>query len=215
MWNAECGLKEHPGRVIMKVENMVETNIVEEEEAADQAITAMIRQSSEAGQLISESEILRRMADQHLVTSRAADPSEDAANILKKIVERSEDLHKLAAQDGSWRYYSSNFMTGAYAMILLQKQGDPLRLIAESVRQNSELYPRPIPLDIFTQPPFDFTRQEVLNHLEQMGTEEEYRDILQTTTSASRVFLYSALHLEPEHASMLAEWLDVGQFDNP
>lgn len=194
--------------------NMVETNIVKEEEAAGQAITVMIRQSSEAGQLISESEILRHVADQHLVISRAADPAEDA-KILKKIVEKSEDLHELAAQDGSWRYYSSNFMTGAYAMILLQKQGDPLQLIAESVRQSSELYPRPVPLDIFTQPPFDLTRQEVLNYLEQMGTEEEYRDILQTTTSASRVFLYSALHLEPEHASMLAEWLDVGQFDNP
>ena len=194
---------------------MAETNIVKEEEAAGQAITAMIRKTSEAGQLISESEILHRLADQHLVTSCAADLSEDAATLLKKMVERSEDLHELAAHDGSWRYYSSDFMTGAYAMILLQRQGDPLRLIAESVRQNSELYPRPIPLDIFTQPPFDFTRQEVLNYLERMGREEEYRDILQTTTSASGVYLYSALHLEPEHASMLAEWLDAGQFDNP
>ncbi len=199
----------------MEVGKMVETDILREEEAANQAITAMIRRSSEMGQLISESEILRRVADQHLVISCAADPSQDAASVLKRIVERSEDLHELAAQDGSRRYYSSNFMTGAYAMMLVQKQGDPVRLIAESVRQNSELYPRPIPLDIFGQPPFDFTRQEVLKYLEQMGAGEEYRDILQTTTSASRVFLYSALHLEPEHASMLAEWLDVGQFDNP
>ena len=209
MWIEEASRPDnHEGK------NMDETNIVKEEEAAGQAITTMIRQSSEAGQLISEFEILRRVADQHLVISRAPDPAEDA-NILKKIVEKSEDLHELAVQDGSWCYYSSNFMTGVYAMILLQKQGDPLRLIAESVRQSSELYPRPIPLDIFTQPPFDFTLHEVLSYLEQMGTEKEYRDILQTTTSASRVFLYSALYLEPEHASMLAEWLDVGQFDNP
>jgi hypothetical protein len=48
-----------------------------------------------------------------------------------------------------------------------------------------------------------------------MAAEEEYRDILPTTTSASRIFLYSTLHLEPEYASMLAEWLDVGQFNNP
>lgn len=201
----------------MRFKNMVETNRVKGEEAANQAITAMIRQSSQAGQLISESEILHRVADQHLVASRTADLSEDPAakTILKKIVERTEDLHELAAEDGSRRYYSSNFMTGAYAVILLQRQGDPLRLIAESVRKNSELYPRPIPLDIFSQPPFNFTRQEVLNYLERMGKEEEYRDILQTTTSASGVFLYSALYLEPEHASMLAEWLDAGQFENP
>ena len=136
-------------------------------------------------------------------------------NILKKVVDENEDVRELTAQDGSRRYYSSHFMTEAYAIILLQKQGDLLRLIAESVRQNSAIYPRPVPLDIFTRPPFDLTRQEVLNCLERMATEEEYRDIVPTTTSASGVFLYSTLHLEPDHASMLAEWLDVGQFNNP
>jgi len=217
VWNgsAECELKEYTGQAMMKAENMVDTNIAKEEEAAGLAIAAMVRQSSETGQLIWESEILRRMAYQDLLTSSSADPAGEIGNILKKTVEGNEDLHELAAQDGSWRYYSSDFMTEAYAKILLQKQGDHLRLIAESVRQNSAIYPRPIPLDIFTQPPFDLTRQEVLNTLEQMAAEEEYRDIIQTTTSASRVFLYSTLHLEPEHASMLAEWLDVGQFDNP
>ena len=186
-----------------------------EKEAAARAIAAMIRQSSEASQLVAEAEILRRMADQHFLTSPATDPAEEAGNILKKVVDGSEDLHELAAQDGSRRYYSSHFMTEAYAMILLQKLGDPLRLIAETVRENSAVYPRPVPLDIFTQPPFDLTRQEVLNDLERMAAEEEYRDIVPTTTSASRMFLYSTLHLEPEHASMLAEWLDVGQFNNP
>jgi hypothetical protein len=199
----------------MKVENVVETNIGKEKEAAARAIAAMIRQSSEASQLIEESEILRRMADQHLLISQAADPAEEVGDILKKVVDGGEDLHELAAQDGSRRYYSSHFMTETYAMILLQKLGDPLRLIAETVRENSAVYPRPVPLDIFTQPPFDLTRQEVLNDLERMAAEEEYRDIVPTTTSASRVFLYSTLHLEPEYASMLAEWLDVGQFNNP
>jgi len=194
---------------------VVETNIGKEGEAAARAIATMIRQSSEASQLIAESEILRRMADQHLLISQAADPAEEVGDILKKVVDGSEDLHELAAQDGSRRYYSSHFMTETYAMILLQKLGDPLRLIAETVRENSAVYPRPVPLDIFTQPPFDLTRQEVLNDLERMAAEEEYRDIVPTTTSASRVFLYSTLHLEPEYASMLAEWLDVGQFNNP
>jgi hypothetical protein len=48
-----------------------------------------------------------------------------------------------------------------------------------------------------------------------MSAQDEYRDIEPTTTSTSRVFLYSTLHLEPEHASMLAEWFDVGQSNNP
>ena len=200
---------------MMKKEHEVERKTVEEGEAAGQAIIAMIRQSSEAGQLISESEMLRRVADQQLLTSPAADPAEEFVNILKRVIEGWQDLHELAARDDSRHYYSSQFMTQAYAMMLLQKQGDPLRLIAEIVRQNSEIYPRPVPLDLFTQPPFGLTHREILNDLERMAAEEEYRDIVPTTTSASRVFLYSTLHLEPGHASMLAEWIDIGQFNNP
>jgi len=189
--------------------------MIKKGEAAAKAIIVMIRQSSEAGQLISETEILRRVADQQLLASPAADPEEEAGKILKKVREESGDLNELIAQDGSRRYYSSQFMTETYAMILLRKQGDSLRFIAEIVRQNSEVYPRPVPLDIFTRPPFDLTRQEVLNNLERMAAEEEYRDIVPTTTSASRMFLYSTLYLESEYASMLAEWLDVGQLTNP
>jgi hypothetical protein len=40
-----------------------------------------------------------------------------------------------------------------------------------------------------------------------------------TMTLTCRVFLYSILysilHLEPDHASMLAEWFDVGQSNYP
>jgi hypothetical protein len=200
---------------MIKTENGVEPSLSKERDGAARAIADMIRKSSEAGQLLSETEILRRVADQNLFPSHAADPAEEVEPRLKKMVAGNEDLHELAARDGSRRYYSSRFMTEAYALILLQKQGDPLRLIAETVRKNSALYPRPVPLDIFTQPPFDLTRQEVLNDLERMAAEEEYRDIVPTTTSASRVFLYSTLHLESDHASLLAEWLDVGQFENP
>jgi hypothetical protein len=191
---------------------MVETK---EGEAKAREIAALIRQSSEAGQLISESDLLRRVADPHPLPSPAADPSGEAGSILKKVVDGSEDLHELAAQDDSRRYYSSQFMTPAYAMILLRKEGDHLRLIAETVRENSEIYPRPVPLEIFTRPPFGLAHDEVLRDLERMAAGEEYRDIARTTTSASRMFLYSTLHLEPDYASMLAEWFDVGQFNNP
>lgn len=180
-----------------------------------QAITAMIRQSSEAGELISGSEILRRMADQHILPSPAADPGEEVGGFLKKVINRHEDVKELASEDGSRQYYSSLFMTDPYARILLQKQGDPLQLIAGIVRQNSAVYPRPVPLDIFTQQPFDLTLGQVSHFLERMKVQAEYHDIFTTTTSTSKVFLYSTLHLEPEYASMLAEWLDVGQFENP
>ena len=189
--------------------------MAKEKEAAAITIAGYIRKSSEAGQLISEMEILRRMADQRLLSSPSANPGQGPESLLQEAVEQNEDLHELSAGDGSRHYYSSQFMTLAYALILLQKQGDPLHLIASIVRENSALYPRPVPLDIFTQPPFALGRQEVLNGLDRMGAEEEYRDVMSTTTSASKIYLYSTLYLEPEHASMLAEWLEVGQFENP
>ncbi len=99
--------------------------------------------------------------------------------------------------------------------MLLEKQGDPVRLVAEVIRENSAAYPRPVPLDIFTRPPFDLSREQVLDCLKRMAVEEEYSDIVSTVTSASTTYLYSTLHLESDHASMLAEWFDVGQFENP
>jgi len=199
---------------MVKTEKAAEPNRVKETEPIA-AIAAMIRRESKAGNLISGSEILRRAADQRLFPMSAAGPGEEAGSILKKVVDENEDLHELAAEEDSRSYYSSQFMTEAYAGILLRKKGDPLRLIAEIVRQSSAAYPRPVPLDLFTHPPFSLTPQEVLNGLERMSAQDEYRDIEPTTTSTSRVFLYSTLHLEPEHASMLAEWFDVGQSNNP
>ena len=196
-------------------QDKAEGNLEKAKAAAAQAVAAMIRQSSEAGQLIAESEILCRLAEQHRLPSPGADCAEEAGRIPKEALEGGEDLQKLVAQDGTWRYYSSRFMTEAYAAILIQKEGDPLRFIAETVRENSAAYPRPVPMDLFTQPPFAFTGQEVRSYLERMAAEEEYRDIAATTTSASRIFLYSTIHLEADHASMLAEWIDVGQLENP
>lgn len=182
---------------------------------AVQAVAAMIRQSSEKGQLIAESEILCRLPEQHRLPSPGEDPVEEAGRILEEGLEGNEDLHGLIDSDGTRRFYSSHFMTEAYARILLRKKGNPLRFIAETVRENSAAYPRPVPMDLFTQPPFGFTEQEVLNFLERMATEEEYFDIVATTTSASRIFLYSTIYLEADYASMLAEWIDVGQLENP
>jgi hypothetical protein len=90
-----------------------------------------------------------------------------------------------------------------------------LQLIAEVVRESSEINQRPVPLESFTRYPFGLNSREILDSLEAMATAEEYGDIARTATSASSFYLYSTRHLEPDHAAVLAEWLDVGQFDNP
>jgi hypothetical protein len=191
----------------------VNRKVTNEGAATADVIAAMIRQYSKSGRLISEFELRRQFIEQH--QPPFVDRDADTHSTIAKTLQQHDDLHELPADDDARYYYSSQGMTQAYALMLLQKLGDPARLIAEVIRQNSASYPRPVPLDMFTNPPFDLTREQVVDCLERMTVEEEYRDIASTTTSASTIFLYSTLHLEPEHASMLAEWFDVGQLENP
>jgi hypothetical protein len=161
-------------------------------------IAESIRKKSRAGELTSENDIFQELLKQ---------------GILKG--DNEEPLEKLPDKGEGPRFYSSQFMTESYTRILLQKETNLLLLIAEVVRENSAVYPRPVPLDLFGDSPFNLTQDQLQGYLEQIAKEEGYRDIRQTTTSTGNIFLYSSLHLEPDYASMLAEWLDVGQFNNP
>ncbi|MCE5282285.1 MAG: hypothetical protein LLG93_09320 [Deltaproteobacteria bacterium] len=181
------------------------------EDAAAKKAAAAIRERSAASQLISESEILNLLNAEPFTPLEAG---QDIHGFLTQLVDDHKDLHGLPGTGFSW-YYSSDHMTEAYATLLLHRQDGPLRLIAETVRQNAGTYRRPVPLDLFTRPPFNLTHDQALESLAMMTETEGYGDIARTTTSASGIYLYCKTHLEADHAAMLAEWLDVGQFENP
>jgi len=184
-------------------------------EAACLAAANTIRRKSEAGQLLFQKEIFQELMDQKVLNSDNREQLGKFEAILKKTMKMNEDLKELFDKDGIPRYYSSQFVSEAYVRILLRKEGNPLLLIAEIVRENSALYPRPIPLDTFKNSPFELTQEEILACLQKMSGQEEYQDIAQAITSTGTIFLYSRRHLDSDYASMLAEWLDVGQYDNP
>ncbi len=177
-------------------------------------IPDMIRRTSERGKLLSEAEIIGELQPKE-ASLPDGHRGKDFPSLIRKTVAGEGDLREVTAKDGSRRYFSSRSMAEAYAALLLKREGDPLEAIAEAVRENSALYPRPVPLDLFTRPPFEIPLPEILSHVEMMANKEAFRDIVSTTTSASRVYLFSTLHLDPDYGSMLAEWLDVGQFENP
>lgn len=182
---------------------------------ANDEIVVMIRQCSEEGRIIAEDEILKCAARLGILILPWEDQGEEVKSILDGIEAKSGDVRTLVARDGSRWFYSAQYMTDAYADLLLQKQEDPVQLIAAIVRENSRAYPRPVPLDYFTRHPFDLSGQEVLDYVKQMTADHAYADIVSITTSTSMEFLYSTLHLEPAHASLLAEWFDTGQASNP
>ena len=127
----------------------------------------------------------------------------------------NEDLKEVRTKEGCAFYYSSMFMSDTYATLLLHKEEGPVSLIADTVREDSDRYPRPTPLDVFKEPPFDLSQEEIFSCLEEISNREEYQDISRVSTSIGHVFLYSSRYLDRDYALMLAEWIDVGQFENP
>jgi len=180
---------------------------------------ALIRRVSEEGRLVSEAEILAALGGSGPESGKSGAPAGDKAADVKALFDallaENEDLCQVRAESGERLFYSSLSMSCAYAAMLLCARGDPARLIAEIVRHDSEAYPRPVPLDLFFLPPFDLSPDEAAQTLAKMKALPEYADIEETSTSTARLFLYSTQHLEPAHASMLAEWLDVGRRNNP
>ena len=188
---------------------------MEQREQIGIAIAQMIRDRSEAGQLIQFEEISAQLNGQGLLNSEFADETSDPKSVLGRVLASHDDIREIHTSKGIPCYYSMRSLSGTYAGILVRKGENPLPLLAHVVRENSRLYPRPVSLDIFRESPFDLTREEVEDCLERMREQREYQDVAQTTTSIGTVFLYSREHLDPDYASMLAEWSDVGQANNP
>jgi hypothetical protein len=174
-------------------------------------MATLIRKESEAGRLVPWESIGA------LPSGRGTLPLSATENeaLVRQTVEENEDIREVVAEDGSRHVYSTRFMTGAYAAMALKKRGDPRRLIAEVVRQYAADHERPVPLELFTQSPLDLAARDLPTMLETMETEDEFKDIARTVTSTGRLFLYAADRLDPAHAALLAEWLDVGQSENP
>lgn len=188
---------------------------MQDTEVQREAAARIIREKSRAGLLVSAEDIL---AD--AIVPPEGKPIEGGQeNSLKDlpelIMEENEDIREILSRDGSRHYYSALFMAEAYAGMLLKKEEDLLGLIADLVRENAAQYPKPTCIDFFRGSPFEMSQEEILACLQNMAAGEGYKDIERLSTSAGTVFLYSTRHLDPAHASMLAEWIDVGQFENP
>lgn len=188
---------------------------MEKQEQISQTIARIIRERSETAQLTQSEEIWAQIVGLGLVTSGAADETVNFKAILEQVVQENTDLMEISAENGLAYYYSTRNLSETYAGILVSKEEGPLSVIARVVRENSEIYPRPVSLDFFNRSPFDLTQEEILGCLEKMGAQGEYQDIARTTTSVGTVFLYSSRYLEPDYAFTLAEWLDVGQANSP
>lgn len=178
-------------------------------------IANFIRTKSRSEELVTSREIFEALGNQGILKPASGEQLQGFDAVLKGAINDNGDLKEVSDGKGNSRYYSTQSMAEPYAKILSRKGGNPVLLMAEVIRENSQRYPRPVPLELFDGPPFDLTPEEILSCLKEMAEGKDYQDIAQTTSSIGTVFLFSKLHLEPDYASMLAEWIDVGQSKSP
>ena len=130
------------------------------------------------------------------------------------IRQKFSDFTEAFTTGGKKCFYSSSTMSEPYVRILLRRD-TPMPLIADVVRESSLIYPRPLPLALFTRHPFALSADKVVKEIVDMRRQGQFTDICQMVTSRGTIYLYSAQYLDSTYAAMLAEWYDVGQSNNP
>lgn len=145
--------------------------------------------------------------------SSLMDDGTDPAAVLE--MDADEDI-KMMRGSLDLYYFSERSMTESYARHLFRlAERDPLRLIADTVRDESKTYPRPTPVATFADPPFAMSAADIEGALAAMAADPQYADIRPVRASNGDDYLYSATSLAEAHAAGLAEWASVGEKENP
>ena len=178
-----------------------------------QALAMASRDASMAGQLVGRDALLAELRGRSLLGSD--DPGvPDMDALLAETLAANADLAALTSISGEILYHAPSLLSRTYAGILDSKSS-PVLLIAEEVRRNSAEYPRPLPLELFEQSPFDLIPEQIEASLKTMAAGPEFGDISFITTSTGAVYLFSSRHLERPYAVFLAERADTGLLLNP
>lgn len=174
-------------------------------DVASLVLADTVRKKSASGELTYPEDLFAALAEIGISTSIT-----DWSSVRQKF----SDFTEAFTTGGKKCFYSSNTMSEPYVRILLRRD-TPMPLIADVVRESSLIYPRPVPLALFTHHPFALSADKLLKEFDEKRRQGQFTDIRQTVTSIGTIFLYSTQYLDSTYAAMLAEWYDVGQSNNP
>ncbi|TXT42868.1 MAG: hypothetical protein FD137_2000 [Spirochaetes bacterium] len=151
-----------------------------------------------------------------LVTQRTLEKEFPDLNVHALITESGvKDLKKMEGSSDVY-YFSDLSMTEAYAVFMYRiNEKDPVRLIAETVRDDSRIYPRPTPVATFREPPFSLSARDVEEALGRMTLRPDLEDIKRSSASNGALYLYSSQFLSEAQGDALTEWFEVGVRENP
>lgn len=182
-------------------------------EAIRLMLANVVRDASRAGRLMGMEGLLESLKSRGATDVEGPDfPGIDA--LMDETLASYPEIEALESISGQTLYYVPALLSRTYASIL-DRKSSPVILMAEEVRRNSADYPRPLPLEIFEESPFDLKPDQIADSLKTMAETPEFHDITFVTTSVGGVYLFSSRFLDRHYAAFLAERADVGLALNP
>ncbi|MBI5652769.1 MAG: hypothetical protein HZC40_20330 [Chloroflexi bacterium] len=129
---------------------------------------------------------------------------------------RYQDIRQVIGPTGIAYLFSEAHMTANYATLLARIEAkDPFTTIAETVREESRVYPRPTKVELFYEPLFQIEQCQMEPLIANMLRRQEYHDIRKVVASTGAIYLYSDHYLKPGQAEYWVEWEEVGRAQNP
>lgn len=131
-------------------------------------------------------------------------------------IEDCPDIKLITSPANVGYLYSDKFMTDNYAVLLARTVAkNPYITIAETVREESRVYPRPTKVAQFYDPFFQIDGEQMQTIVENLLQKQEYQDIKKIVASTGAIYLYSTKYLEPGAAQWQVQWEEVEKDNNP
>jgi len=130
---------------------------------------------------------------------------------------RYEDIKTVTAATGKQFFYSTRHMSDYYAVLLSRVAAhDPCATIAETVRDESRIYPRPTCVLLFREKLFGMNEADLKEVVGKTLQRPEYCDLkMMVHPATGGVYLYSSQYMDGDTAFALMDWQEVGKDANP
>ncbi len=143
---------------------------------------------------------------------------EKLSNYYQSMVTSNEyaDIRLLEGPTGMRYLFSDTSMTLNYASLLARADAqDPTIVIAETVRDESRIYPRPTKVTLFYEPVFRIEANQMQEVVDKTLQRPDCEDIKRIIASTGAVYLYSDRYMPAGQAERWVQWAEVDRFQNP
>ncbi|MCD8339136.1 MAG: hypothetical protein LUC43_02900, partial [Burkholderiales bacterium] len=102
--------------------------------------------------------------------------------MAEELLKGKYSVQALTSWDGKTYFHFLPLMSASYAKLLSAKN-NPYQLVLDTIRDNSRIYPRPIGVYTFENPPFNLKMDEIKAILDKIAEDENAKDIRVSITS--------------------------------